>query len=71
MFNMHVIITKNGKYTFSAKVTSDGTTYAVSPEKTIKYKKRTPVLGNSTVLLPGAVIAAIIISMSLRKRRNI
>ena len=60
---------KHGDYKFSAKVTSDGTIYAESPEKIIKY--RSPTTQNFKMLFFVAVlvIASFIIVIVVRKKR--
>jgi hypothetical protein len=63
---------KSGKYLFTAKVTSDGTLYAVSPLKTVEVL----ALSQNTTLIPiaigaaAAVIIIILIFVLYRRRKR-
>jgi LPXTG-motif cell wall-anchored protein len=59
---------KKGDYEFTAKVTSEGVTYAISPVKTFEYKK--PITENPMILIGIALIALLAIVIFYKRRKR-
>jgi hypothetical protein len=59
---------KRGDYEFTAKVTSEGVTYAISPVKTFEYRK--PLTENPMMLIGIALITMLVIVIFYRRRKR-